>query len=62
MCWALEERYQLFPDALFASAAMERLMHHVHVLVLEDHSFRNPPRRLSRTEPAAIPLGAKRAR
>jgi DNA replication protein DnaC len=41
---AFEEWYRLFPDALLASAAMDRLLHHAHTHVLEGHSFRNPPR------------------
>jgi DNA replication protein DnaC len=40
---ALEEWYPLFPDDLMASAAMDRLLHHAHVVVMEGHSFRNPP-------------------
>lgn len=40
---ALEEWYPLFRDDLMASAAMDRLLHHAHVLVLEGDSFRNPP-------------------
>lgn len=40
---ALEEWYPLFPDDLMASAAMDRLLHHAHVVVIEGHSFRNPP-------------------
>ncbi len=38
----LEEWYPLFRDPLIASAAMDRLLHHAHTLVLEGHSFRNP--------------------
>lgn len=34
---------RLFPDPLLASAAMDRLLHDAHVLVLEGDSFRNPP-------------------
>lgn len=34
---------KLFPDPLLASAAMDRLLHDAHVLVLEGDSFRNPP-------------------
>ena len=41
---ALEEWAPLFGDALLASAAMDRLLHHSHVLVIEGQSFRNPPR------------------
>jgi len=33
----------LFKDPLLASAAMDRLLHRAHVLVLEGDSFRNPP-------------------
>jgi len=40
---ALEEWYPLFPDDLMASAAMDRLLHHAHVVVMEGHSYRNPP-------------------
>ena len=39
---ALEEWYPLFRDELMASAAMDRLLHHAHVLVLEGRSFRTP--------------------
>ncbi len=40
---ALEEWHPLFHDALLASAAMDRLLHGAHVLVIEGDSFRNPP-------------------
>jgi DNA replication protein DnaC len=40
---ALEEWHPLFVDELMASAAMDRLMHHAHVVVIEGHSYRNPP-------------------
>ena len=40
---ALEEWYPLFLDDLIASAAMDRLLHHAHVVVMEGNSFRNPP-------------------
>jgi len=39
----LEEWYPLFRDDLMASAAMDRLLHHAHVVVMDGHSFRNPP-------------------
>ncbi|MFG0317107.1 MAG: IS21-like element helper ATPase IstB [Planctomycetota bacterium JB042] len=39
----LEEWYPLFLDDLMASAAMDRLLHHSHVLVLDGDSYRNPP-------------------
>jgi DNA replication protein DnaC len=41
---ALEEWYPLFRDDLMASAAMDRLLHHAHVVVIDGNSFRNPPR------------------
>lgn len=40
---ALEEWYPLFLDDLIASAAMDRLLHHAHVVVMDGHSFRTPP-------------------
>lgn len=39
----IEEWYPLFRDDLMASAAMDRLLHHAHVLVMEGNSYRNPP-------------------
>lgn len=42
---ALEEWYPLFLDDLMASAAMDRLLHHAHTVVIEGNSFRNPPKR-----------------
>lgn len=40
---AIEEWHPLFLDELIASAAMDRLLHHSHVVVIEGHSYRNPP-------------------
>lgn len=40
---ALEEWPPLFGNPLMASAAMDRLLHHSHVLVIEGNSYRNPP-------------------
>lgn len=42
---ALEEWYPLFRDDLMASAAMDRLLHHAHVVVMQGNSYRNPPGR-----------------
>ena len=39
----LAEWYPLFKDDLMASAAMDRLLHHAHVLTMEGDSYRNPP-------------------
>lgn len=41
---AVEEWYPLFKDELMASAAMDRLLHRAHVVVMEGDSFRNPPK------------------
>jgi len=37
-----EEWYPLFGDPLLASAAMDRLLNHSHVVELQGESFRNP--------------------
>ncbi len=44
------ELASLFGDPLLASAAMDRLMHHADVLVLEGESYRNPTNRRSRAK------------
>ena len=41
---ALEEWYPLFLDDLMASAAMDRLLHHSHVVIMDGDSYRNPPK------------------
>lgn len=41
---AIEEWYPLFLDDLMASAAMDRLLHRAHVVVMDGHSYRNPPK------------------
>ncbi|MBN4054958.1 IS21-like element helper ATPase IstB [Acidimicrobium ferrooxidans] len=38
---AIEEWYPLFNDDLMASAALDRLLHHAHVIVMEGDSYRN---------------------
>jgi DNA replication protein DnaC len=38
-----QEMGALFGDPLLASAAMDRLLHDAHVLILDGASFRNPP-------------------
>ena len=47
---ALEEWPVLFGDALLASAAMDRLLHHAHVIAIEGDSYRNPPLRRGGTK------------
>jgi len=49
---AVTELYPLFGDALLATAAMDRLLHHSQVIVLEGDSFRNPPAGKNRREKA----------
>ena len=39
----VEEWPPLFGDLLLASAAMDRLLHHSHVIVMEGDTWRNPP-------------------
>ena len=39
----IEELPPLFGDPLLASAAMDRLLHHGHVVAIEGDSYRNPP-------------------
>jgi len=38
----VEELTRLLPDPLLASAAMDRLLHHSHVLHLKGDTYRNP--------------------
>lgn len=39
----VEEWPPLFGDLLLASAAMDRLLHHSHVIVMDGDTWRNPP-------------------
>lgn len=50
----VDEWPPLFANPLLASAALDRLLHHAHVMVIEGDSYRNPPpaRRRSRQPPA----------
>jgi DNA replication protein DnaC len=41
---AMTEWAPLFKDDLLASAALDRLLHHSHVVEITGHSYRNPPR------------------
>jgi len=52
---AIAEWPPLFGDPLMASAAMDRLLHHAHVIELEGESYRNPTR--PRHPAAAAALG-----
>jgi DNA replication protein DnaC len=56
---AIEEWPALFGDALLASAAMDRLLHHAHVIAIEGDSYRNPPPR--RGGAAKLPTEASTA-
>ncbi|MEM9459379.1 MAG: ATP-binding protein, partial [Myxococcota bacterium] len=42
----------LFKDELLANAAIDRLLHHAHVLEITGHSYRNPPRGTSKKRAA----------
>jgi DNA replication protein DnaC len=44
----LQELSVLFGDPLLASAAMDRLLHHSHVIKLVGDTFRNPPAKRQR--------------
>ena len=50
---ALTEWGPLFHDALLASAAIDRLLHHAHVIEMDGHSYRNPPRQPTAAAAAA---------
>jgi DNA replication protein DnaC len=50
---AIEEWPPLFGNALLASAAMDRLLHHAHVVVIDGDSYRNPPTTKRRKAPTA---------
>lgn len=39
----VREWLPLFGDPLLANAAMDRLLHHAHIIVIEGDSYRNPP-------------------
>jgi len=52
---SVAELYPLFGDALLASAAMDRLLHHAEVILLEGDSFRNPPPEKRRKKSSATP-------
>ncbi|MCP5068428.1 MAG: ATP-binding protein [bacterium] len=41
---ALTEWPPMFKDELLASAAMDRLLHHCHIIEIVGNSYRNPPR------------------
>jgi len=47
---AVEELPAIFGEPLLASAALDRLMHHAHVLTLEGDTYRNPPPHRTRSK------------
>lgn len=49
----VEEWPPLFSDALLASAAMDRLLHHAHIIDIEGESYRNPPSKRRPARPKA---------
>ncbi len=50
---AIEEWLPMFGNPMLASAAMDRLLHHAHVLVIEGDSYRNPPTTRKKSAQAA---------
>lgn len=42
----------LFGDELLAGAAMDRLLHHAHLVTIEGDSYRNPPKKRRAQQPA----------
>jgi DNA replication protein DnaC len=48
----VEEWYPLFGEPLMASAAMDRLLEGAHIIILNGHSYRNPPVPGSQSQPA----------
>ncbi|HEY8378648.1 MAG TPA: IS21-like element helper ATPase IstB [Nannocystis sp.] len=50
---AVDEWGPLFKDELLASAAVDRLLHHSHVLVMEGETYRNPRVRRRAQEPTS---------
>lgn len=54
-----EEIGLLFGDPLLASAAMDRLLHHAHVIAIEGDSYRNPPPN-RRSRSASKPKGEQK--
>ena len=59
---AVEEWYPLFGDALLASAAMDRLLHHAHVIEMTGDSYRNPSTRKAGGPSASPPAVSREAR
>lgn len=49
----------MFGNPLLASAAMDRLLHHAHVLVIEGDSYRNPPPMRKKRGQAAVAEAAR---
>jgi DNA replication protein DnaC len=52
---AVDEWYPLFGDQLLASAAMDRLLHHCHIVEMAGDSYRNPPPRTPRRRATTPP-------
>jgi len=50
---AVEEWPPLFGDQLLAGAAMDRLLHHGHLVTIEGDSYRNPSKGHRRRQPTA---------
>ena len=59
---AVEEWYPLFGDPLLASAAMDRLLHHAHVIEMTGDSYRNPSTKKAGGPSASPPAVSREAR
>lgn len=51
----ISEWYTLFGDALLASSAMDRLLHHCEIVVMEGYSYRNPPSKRTKAGSSLCP-------
>jgi DNA replication protein DnaC len=56
---AVDEWPPMFGNPLLASAAMDRLLHHAHVLVIEGDSYRNPPPAKKKKAQPVAPAAAR---
>lgn len=54
---AIAEWPPLFKDELLAGAALDRFLHHAHVIEITGHSYRNPPRASSGRAARAVADG-----
>jgi hypothetical protein len=58
---AIEEWPPLFGELLLASAALDRLLHHAHVIEMEDNTCRTRPRPSRRRASGRVHVGSSRS-